>query len=244
MTENNTQTKHGARRVLTAHETERTIEAIIVARAACPWEDIQQEEEIAPGVYWFCCAGHGGAIAVLSAATHLSTEGLQAARERGLITEVEVQHGAGRRCFEAWVGEEDVEWATLALASTAICDGLARRTTKPLTADQVRALALKTCQRWNERFLVALDPAYQPHPDGQITREDRRAALLAGGEYLCVCAAQRGDQVQVTFRNQVRDKRVFAMSADTYDAIELVCEATPTTFAAVGAITELTATTD
>jgi hypothetical protein len=232
--------------------------------AGALWPDVQGQERIAPGVYWFSCAGHGGAIAHLPTAG-LPDEAVCVAREFGLIELVAtVDNGRASRRYttvtytsaslrdlakrapgavalhEFWVGEEDCDWATLAISSDAICEGLARGRWKKDTAASARAYAFENAQRWNEPFLARVTPGYVPLPDGQIARAQQRTRILEGGGHIRA-STQAGDEagtVHVTFKGAAGEI-TYAMSRTTYEAVDLDRVATPATYAEHGAIHQL-----
>ena len=113
---------------------------------------VQSQKKLAPGVYWFSTPGHGGLVGIVDE-MDVSPEAIQAARETGLVhTTVRVQTGykstrtystalgyresdltAYEQAYpryterrDVWIGEEDVEWATLATVSPALREGMAR----------------------------------------------------------------------------------------------------------------------
>lgn len=115
------------------------------------WPDVQQQKKLAKGTYWFSCAGHGGLVALVDD-LDLDPQVIEAARKHGLIhTTIRVNHGRRSRVystaagyrktdleatlqrypnhaerFDVWVGEEDVEWSTLALVDPNLRDGMAK----------------------------------------------------------------------------------------------------------------------
>ncbi len=233
------------------------------------WPDVQWQRKIAPGVFGFSSAGHGGVIAIVGEAD-LPEEHVAAAREVGLVEGICVLRGRGTApgtrarvlstaegyprerlvglaeeegdratFFEAWVGEEDCDWATLFLASPALSDQAvaANWSSDAPTPEELRDLV----QRNNERYLAALEPGYVPQEDGQIRRYERRAAKLAAGERLLASASSQGDGVvHVTFRGQDGSGEVWAMSNATYDAVSRTSESvTADEYRAFGEITRV-----
>lgn len=231
------------------------------------WPDVQQQTKITTGVYTFSCAGHGGLVAVIGEAD-LPADAVAAARACGLIELVAVvREGRRTRIFssapsdsrngnytresledfarrnpqrvslvEVWIGEEDCAWATIALVSPAVRDGLVRIgcAASAVTGDGPYA----TVQRWNEEFLVALDPFYTISEDGPIDRRRRHAALLADGHVVRVAALGLDDgQVHVCFRGSGDREEYYLMDTSTYRAIPLTdSDATPDTYREHGPI--------
>jgi hypothetical protein len=240
-----------------------------LARAAVPWEDIQSQRKLAPGVFWFDCAGHGGAIAVIGVAD-LPTRAVDAARELGMLATVAIVSGPRRRTYsttrgyssdqlrtlaashpdqvelaDVWIGEEDCDWSTLALASEPMRKGMVETGGygAEMTPERLRQAAFECAQRWNERFLAAFCPGYEPLADGPIAREDQRARLLEDGGPLRTWAEGPRDsnkigdgEVLVGFRDQAGNETVYRMARDTYRAIPLDDHTTPESYAAHGEI--------
>lgn len=140
--------------------------------AGAMWPDVQDQKKVAKGVYEFSCAGHGGLVAVLGVA-NLPTEAIAAAREQPdrFIELVAVRPGHRYtsvrytkdslralaqnpyvELFECWVGEEDCDWATIALVSPEVREGMAKNGRYEITEQDAR----KCCERWNQTFLNAL----------------------------------------------------------------------------------------
>jgi hypothetical protein len=151
---------------------------------------------------------------------------------------------------EVWIGEEDCDWATLALVSDAIREGMSRsgyRATEITLED-----AYQTVQSSNECFLAALYPGeYEPLPGGQIASAARRRSILEGGGLLL--RAAWGDwadgvpsgRVRVLFEGKDGIERYYLMRERVYDArhaFPFPQEVTPEEFAAVGALTKETPT--
>jgi hypothetical protein len=63
--------------------------------AAQLWPDVQDQTQLAPGIFNFSCAGHGGVVAVLGAA-ELDPEAIAAARQHGLTQHVLLQRTGNR----------------------------------------------------------------------------------------------------------------------------------------------------
>jgi hypothetical protein len=238
--------------------------------AAALWPDVQSQRKLCRGAFAFSCAGHGGIVALLDELS-LADREVQAARECGLVALVaRVDDGRSCRTYctaagydegqlqaqarayphavelrEVWIGEEDCDWATLALVSEAVRDGMLR--SGYATAEITRDYAYQTVQSWNERFLAALYPGeYEPLPDGQIAREARRQSILETGGLLL--RAAWGDweagvppgKVRVLFEGSDGAKRYYVMAKSTYDARQAFPfpqDVTPEEFAAVGAVT-------
>ena len=154
------------------------------------WPDVQHQRKLAPGIFDFSCAGHGGTVAVLDAAD-LPADLVDLARKHGKTELVGNYHGrlisselytretfermraAGMPVYECWAGEEDCDWALIALASPAMCAAIAARMTSGAmpgvrTADGMRQYARECSERWNPEFVADMDAL-----------EDDRAALLA-----------------------------------------------------------------
>lgn len=153
--------------------TALTPSRIARAYAASAWPDVQSQTKLAPGVFDFSCAGHGGTVAVLDfadlpaelvalARKHSKTEyvGLHG---RSLITSeqytretFERMREHGMPVFEVWAGEEDCDWSLIALASERICAAMAEkmRDGSPMaTADGMHTYALENAARWNPGYL-------------------------------------------------------------------------------------------
>lgn len=155
-----------------------------VARAVAgrEWPDVQVQRWLAPGVFGFTCAGHGGIVAIVGVAD-LPEAAVELAREHGQTELIvfrpgEVMYSGGspaglrtpiyrreslerwareRRfpTFEVWVGEEDCDWACIVLANDGIREGgiEARYFASGLTAEDVRGCA----ERWSGAFVRELD---------------------------------------------------------------------------------------
>jgi hypothetical protein len=145
--------------------------------ASAMWPDVQQQRKVAPGAYWFSCAGHGGVIGIVDE-LGLSDEIIQVARDCGLIALVaDVNHGNRHRRYctaagyneaelrnlareyptrvtlhEVWIGEEDCDWATLAYVN----DGVLADTSA------TRQEARECCERWSNADFVAAVDALDP----------------------------------------------------------------------------------
>ena len=118
------------------------VPAARVARAIAEdlWPDIQTQQCFAPGVYWFSSAGHGGCVAIVGTAA-LSPVAVDVARacektavavfvdggphsrprtriwtsikfEEQALREAAAKHSC-TTLVEAWVGEEDCDWACI-----------------------------------------------------------------------------------------------------------------------------------
>lgn len=216
--------------------------------AAALWPDVQRQEKLAAGVYDFSCAGHGGVVAVLGTAD-LPERAVDVARKHGLVGVVARAYaGGGRHRFytghrygdeqlrelaaarpdavelsEVWVGEEDCDWATVALASPDVRETYAKRLGK--SADDVHRMAFESCQRWNEPFLADLDPDYEPRPDSEVRSRARRVELLDAGAY--VIDGERGGAISVgrevtrlRLANKDGDARHLLVSTRAYKRLE------------------------
>lgn len=141
------------------------------------WPDVQAQRKLAPGVFDFSCAGHGGIVAVLDAA-ELPAELVDLARKHGKTELVGDYHGklitserytrdtfdrmqaAGMAVLECWIGEEDCDFALIALASEKVCAGLAKtaREGSPYsTPEGMRAYCRENAERWNPEFVADMD---------------------------------------------------------------------------------------
>jgi hypothetical protein len=138
---------------------------------------------------------------------------------------------------DVWVGEEDCGWATLALVSSDIRDGLIRL---GAAAGSVTGDAPYTCvQRFNEEFLVAYDPFYTIADDGPIAARRERYDLLASDQTLRAAAINvGGGQVHVLFCGNNGREEFYLMDTSTYRAVGLLENATPDTYRQHGPITE------
>jgi hypothetical protein len=143
------------------------------------WPDVQSQYKLAPGIFWFTCAGHGGAVAVIGTAD-LPEQAVQAARVCQLVELAVIEDLGGttrtlstsgqfytraslcewatrsdrRTLVECWVGEEDCAWATLAMCSPAMREGMERKMgCRPLSEREAR----ETVERWHPEFLGALE---------------------------------------------------------------------------------------
>jgi hypothetical protein len=131
------------------------------------WPDVQRQERIAPGVYWFSCAGHGGCVAVRGVADiddqawHLANEYRMTAAvayEHGKLKSSLRYNGAQVRAFEGsvevWIGEEDCDWATIYQAHNDIERLIRVSVAKGMTLDADYVAA--SCKQWNPDFYTAL----------------------------------------------------------------------------------------
>ncbi|HTB50081.1 MAG TPA: hypothetical protein VK701_03820 [Solirubrobacteraceae bacterium] len=240
------------------------------AVAAALWPDVQSQRKLCRGAFAFSCAGHGGIVALLDEMS-LAEGAVRAARECGLIAlAARVDHGRSCRTYctaagydrreldrlaqsypdavelrEVWIGEEDCDWATLALVSAAVREGMSR--SGYATSEVTQEAAYQTVQSWNEQFLAALYPDYEPLPDGQIAAAARRRSILDGGGLFA--RAAWGDwadgvpkgRVRVLFEGKDGVKRYYLMNNETYDARDAFpfpLEATLEEFSAVGEVAE------
>jgi Asp-tRNA(Asn)/Glu-tRNA(Gln) amidotransferase C subunit len=214
------------------------------------WPDIHKQYKLGKGVFGFSCAGHGGIVAVVGSAD-LDPRHVEAARQRGMVELVaEVRRGSKTKRYsssrykrsdleqlaraepnavtltELWVGEEDCDWATILHGHQQLLEGA--KQAGYLTASTTMEDVEETVQHWNERFLAALDPNYQPVSGGQIEREDEHEQLLQSGAFLRSAALGEADgRVRVTFRNKGGDQEEHWMSQETYHAIPFATDATP-----------------
>lgn len=166
-------------------ETERKPTAastIVRAVAAQMWSDVQTQQKIAPGVFGFSCAGHGGIVALVDQ-LDLPEHVIQAARDNNLVHLV-VRIGAGHRTNtyteaagyrdlqqwaehqqalgfdveirEVWIGEEDCDWATLIYASEQVREntGNGNYFARAITQDEARRFV----EQDNAEFLAAIEP--------------------------------------------------------------------------------------
>jgi hypothetical protein len=141
--------------------------------------------------------------------------------------------------LEAWVGEEDVDWAMLFLANPALAQRAheAEWLAGVPAPEEVRGLV----QSWKEEYLAALEPDYVPQEDGPIRRAERRRARLDAGERLLSSASGQGDgTVHATFRGADGSDEVWEMSNATYDAVSRASESvTPEDYRPHGDITRI-----
>ena len=141
------------------------------------WPDVQPQRKLAPGVFDFSCAGHGGIVAVLDAA-ELPAELVGLARKHGKMEFVGYYGGrlitserytretferlqeSGRQVWKCWVGEEDCDWALIALASEAVCVALAEKWRGRDGAAGVRDYAVDNARRWNPDYIADVAELY------------------------------------------------------------------------------------
>jgi hypothetical protein len=137
------------------------------------WPDIHQQKKIAPGVFWFISAGHGGCVAMLDIFDQASQDAL---RSHGKTTKVLI---TGKRCWserryswampyadeggtivEVVIGEEDCDWACIFLAKPELIDDANEKLGGGAwTLDMVATTAC----RWNPAFAAEL--GYVKDPD-------------------------------------------------------------------------------
>ena len=141
------------------------------------WPQVQYQKKVAPGVFAFSCAGHGGMVGILPAMKNVPANLLTAARSTGKITPyVVMRDGRGKTQIhpryvlemdanvaifddwksrfevdeiDVWIGEEDCDWATLA-AIPSVAEGMIR---SGYATGTVETLDVVGClSRWNEDF--------------------------------------------------------------------------------------------
>lgn len=147
------------------------------AAAAQTWPDVQRQTRIAPGVFGFDCAGHGGIVAVIATA-QLSPTAVEAARSAGLIDTVfHVKNPRRSRTYlasqydraeldaiaasypdrvtvsDVWIAEEDCDWSTVFYGNGPLLEAargkyLSEHVTMEDVNDSVR--------RWNAPFVASL----------------------------------------------------------------------------------------
>jgi hypothetical protein len=146
------------------------------------WPDVQSQHKLAPGVFGFSCAGHGGIVAVIGIAD-LPERAVELAREHGKTELIVFRPGEAMYCagspasmstpiykrdslaawaeqhpnypaFEVWVGEEDCDWSLIVLANDEIRTGgiAGRYFSETTTEEHVRDSA----RSWNPDFFTAL----------------------------------------------------------------------------------------
>lgn len=170
--------------------------------ASALWPEVQQQSKVARGVFNFSCAGHGGLVAIVGAAD-IPSNHLRAARESGRLelvvigsrrilstcqgytreSLVEWAERAGAEQIEVWPGEEDCDWATIALAVPAVLEGAVKAR---VFADCALEddFAFDTCRRWCEDYLLALDPEYVIDPEGRMADQIRQREIIAHGGFV------------------------------------------------------------
>lgn len=224
------------------------------------WPDVQRQYKLTKGVFAFSCAGHGGIVAVIGVAD-LPNANVEAARELGM-TEIVVNAGAnytsvtrdrkaltdyarsgGYPCQEVWIGEEDCDWATIALASEQVRTGMSAA---GYSSEIDYEHAYASCRSWNERYLKLLDPDYNFDPNGRVVTEQVAKMLLDAGSYLRCSAAPcdangvkhtgNNVKVHVLFRNKDGDKIGRYMTSETYNAIPLGKHATVADYELLGEV--------
>lgn len=156
---------------------EPTPSAIARTLAAQTWPDVQSQTKLGPGVFEFSCAGHGGIIAVLPAAsfpedavsiarahgrTELVVHGFRRYMTSERYTRESLAEYAERHGFpswECWVGEEDCDWALLVVAKPELADAMAARKgyVTPKTGAEILQYARENAERWNADILAELD---------------------------------------------------------------------------------------
>lgn len=226
------------------------------------WPDVQSQMQLAPGVYDFSCAGHGGVIAILDHA-NFPERNVKAARDLGFTELIGVQRvSANRRrfyatvgsnaytresiekaaaahpsfkVFEAWVGEEDCDWATIFYSDPKLIDKANAK------GWGVSEKIVRNCLvNWNERFLAEVEDDYIPEPGGQIEKEELHRELVDSGAFIRVAATWHDDETtEVIFRDANGTERHYLMDAATYDAFPLDEDLTPLDYRQAGEITLL-----
>lgn len=144
--------------------------------AGALWPDVQSQSRVAPGIYGFSCAGHGGLVAVIGEA-ELPAAAVAVARECHKVELAVVTYGHRTRVyttakytaeslrriaehpdaelFECWIGEEDCDWATIAYVAPEVISGGIRTGYFSQSADDEMVRAC--LKRWNEDFLAKID---------------------------------------------------------------------------------------
>ena len=171
----------------TASPPSRNASPSRIARAVASalWPDVQSQTCFAPGVYWFHCAGHGGCVAVIDAASlpPIAVDVARACKKTELA--LFIDYGGHRRprteirtsitytaeslretartdprcrLYAAWVGEEDCDWACILHAAPHLIAAAREKLGWALNDDDVDGCL----GRWNAEFRDALKAASTP----------------------------------------------------------------------------------